>query len=154
MIFSFFTQLTVINNVPFVQQEGNLCGPAALSSVLSYYGSNVFQEEIGKVVFDKRFKGALITDLKKYSENLGFNAEFSTGDISKIKHFIDQKKPVIALIDIGFFVFSRPHYVVVFGYDDEGFICHTGFKANEKIKYDKFEKMWVKFGKTYLVVWK
>lgn len=125
-----------------------------MSSVLSYYGRNISQEEIGRAVFDRRLKGSLITDLKKYAESLGFNGEFSTGDISKIKHFIDQKKPVIALIDIGFFIFSRPHYVVVFGYDDEGFLCHMGFKENEKIRYNKFKKMWEKMGSTYLVVWK
>lgn len=140
--------------MPFVQQKRDLCGPSALSSVLSYYGSQVSQEEIGKVVFDSRLKGSLITDLKKYAESLGFNAEFSSGDISKIRYFIDQKKPVIALIDMGFFMFSRPHYVVVYGYDNEGFICHTGFKANEKIKHYKFKKMWEKMGCTYLVVWK
>lgn len=137
-----------------MQQKGDLCGPAALSSVLSYHGSSISQDEIGKVVFDIRLKGALITDLKKYAEGLGFKAEFSKGDINKIKHFIDKRKPVIALIDIGFFVFSRPHYVVVFGYDDIGFVCHTGFKANEKIEYRNFEKMWGKIGSTYLVVWK
>lgn len=137
-----------------MQQEGDLCGPAALSSVLSYYGRNISQEEIGRAVFDRRLKGSLITDLKKYAESLGFNGEFSTGDISMIKQFIDQKKPVIALIDIGFFIFSRPHYVVVFGYDDEGFLCHMGFKENEKIRYNKFKKMWEKMGSTYLVVWK
>jgi len=140
--------------VPFVQQKGDLCGPAALSSVLSHYGKIISQDEIGKVVFDKRLKGALITDLKKYSEDLGFNTEFSTGDISIIKNFIDQNKPVITLVDIGFFVFSKPHYIVVFGYDDEGFFCHTGFDANRKIKFSKFEKIWGKIGNTYLVVYK
>lgn len=111
-----------------MQQNGDLCGPAALSSVLSHYGKIISQDEIGKVVFDKRLKGALITDLKKYSEDLGFNTEFSTGDISIIKNFIDQNKPVITLVDIGFFVFSKPHYIVVFGYDDEGFFAILDLK--------------------------
>jgi len=137
-----------------VQQKGDLCGPAALSSVLSYYGVSVSQEEIGKVVFDKRLKGSLITDLKKYSESLGFFSEFSKGDVDKIKQFIVQKKPVIVLIDMGFIFFTRPHYVVVFSYDEEGFFCHTGLETNKKIKFKKFKDMWDKMGNTYLVVWR
>lgn len=131
-----------------------MCGPAALSSVLSYYGKTLSQEQIAEVVFDKRLKGSLITDLKKYSEDLGFKTEFSTGDVSVIKKLIDQNRPVIVLVDIGFFIFSKPHYLVIFGYDEEGFICHTGFKASQKIKFSRFEKIWQKIGNTYLVVYK
>ncbi|MCX7771097.1 MAG: C39 family peptidase [Proteobacteria bacterium] len=142
-----------MDNVPFVQQEGDFCGPAGLASVLAYYGQNISQHDIAKVVFDRRLKGSLISDLKKYAENQGFNAEFSSGDIDKIKYYIDQRKPVIALIDIGFFVFSRPHYVVVFGYDDKGFLCHFGYIANQKIGFEKFKRMWNKLGNTYLVIY-
>lgn len=145
---------THIEGVPFVKQKDEYCGPASLSSVLSYYGHNISQEEIAKHVYIKELKGALITDLENFANRLGFKTILKSSNIDEIKGFLEEKKPVIALIDIGFWVVSKPHYVVIVGYDEKNFIVHTGYEAGKKIDYREFEERWKKLGNVILVVYR
>lgn len=143
-----------IPNVPFIKQEPQFCGPAALSSVFAYYGVLLEQKDIAKEIYHPGLKGALITDMKRYSEKIGFKAVFDTGTIETIKKYIDEKKPVIVLVELGFWVFSKPHYMVVYGYDEDNFYVHTGDKSHEKINFSNFIKMWQHMGNSYLVIYR
>lgn len=144
----------IINDVPFVMQETQYCGPASLSSILSYYGDAVDQKTIGKEVYSPRLKGALITDLENYSRKRGFQTTLGRGSIPDIKGFLSNNKPVIVLVDLGFWVISRPHYLVVYGYTDRGFLAHNGFEAAHLYPYEEFEKIWQKTGNTFLLVYR
>ncbi len=141
-------------NVPFVKQESQFCGPAALSSVFTYYGHPISQDEIGKKVYIPQLKGALITDLENYAKEKGFKTESGQGNTKKLKSYIDRNIPVIVLVDLGFWIMSKPHYIVIVGYNEKGFIAHTGYEKNKLIPYRKFEKIWKKAGNTYLVVYR
>ncbi|WP_029520671.1 C39 family peptidase [Persephonella sp. IF05-L8] len=140
-------------DVPFVKQQSGFCGPAALSSVFKYYGKNISQEEIGKKVYIPKLKGALITSLQNYAREKGFKTILKKGNLEDIKKYIDKNIPVIVLVDLGFWVISKPHYIVVVGYDKDGFIVHTGYEKFQKINYRKFNKIWEKAGNVYLVVY-
>ncbi|WP_456393033.1 C39 family peptidase [Persephonella sp.] len=140
--------------VPFVKQQSEFCGPAALSSVLRYYNLDISQEEIAKKVYIPKLKGALLSDLENYARSLGFKTISGQGSINKIKEFIDSKKPVIVLVDYGLLFISSPHYLVVVGYNKNGFIVHDGYRAFEEIPYRKFRKLWKKLGNVYLVVYR
>jgi len=96
----------------------------------------------------------LVTDLKAFAEQKGFLTIFETGDIEDIKKQLILKRPVIALVDLGFWIFTKPHYIVIYGFDDEGFFAHTGFEKGKKLNYNYFENIWSKIGKTYLVIYK
>jgi hypothetical protein len=61
---------------------------------------------------------------------------------------------VIVLVDQGAWVLSRTHYLVVFGYDDEGFMAHDGFSASKRYRYDEFREIWGKMGNANLLVYK
>lgn len=141
-------------DVPFVKQKEELCGPAALSSVFLFYGEDIPPEEIAKEVYTKQLKGALITDMENYARKKGFKTILKSSSIKEIKELIDEGKPVIALIDLGFWSISVPHYIVVLGYNQDGIITHTGFEEKKLIPYREFEKKWQKLGKTLLVVYK
>lgn len=141
-------------DVPFVKQMEDLCGPAALSSVFLFYGENIPQEEIAKDIYIKQLKGTLITDMENYAKKKGFKTLLKSSNIEEIKKLIDDGKPVIALIDLGFWTISVPHYVVVLGYNHDGIITHTGLEEKKLIPYREFEKKWQKLGKTLLVVYK
>lgn len=140
--------------VPFVKQMDEFCGPAALSSVFSFYGVDISQEEIAKHVYIKQLKGALITDLEDYAKGKGFKTLLKKSDIEEIKRFIDEGKPVIALIDLGFWSLSVPHYIVIVGYNQDGLIAHTGYEERKPISYGEFEKRWKKLGNTILLVYR
>ncbi len=140
-------------NVPFVKQKSDFCGPASLSAVFGYYGKDVDQEEIAKVVYSPKLKGALITDLQKYAESLGFKTSLIQGSTIDIKKYIDRNIPVIILVDFGKFFVSIPHYMVVTGYDEDYFVVHTGYEANRKIREEKLDTMWSKMGRVMLIIY-
>ncbi|SNZ10584.1 Peptidase C39 family protein [Persephonella hydrogeniphila] len=141
-------------DVPFVKQRSEFCGPAALSSVFRYYGVFISQEEIGKKTYIPELKGALITDLENYARSKGFKTKSGQGNIEKIKSYINKDIPVIVLVDLGFWVLSRPHYIVVVGYNEKGITAHTGYEKNKFIPYRKFKRIWKKAGNVYLVVYR
>ncbi len=66
---------------------------------------------------------------------------------------IDHRRPVIVLVDRGFWVLSRTH-CRVFGYDDEGFVAHDGFTASKRYRYAEFRDIWGKMGNAYLLVYR
>lgn len=142
-----------IDGVPFIRQTREQCGPASLSSVFSYYGFEIHPDVIAKETYNSKLKGALITDLENFSGASGFNTESGRGTLDTLKGFINQKKPVIVLIDLGVWFISKPHYVVLFGYSDKGFLSHDGEKAYRTFIYSDFEKMWEKAGRPYLLVY-
>nr|WP_207145083.1 cysteine peptidase family C39 domain-containing protein [Persephonella atlantica] len=141
-------------SVPFVKQQSEFCGPAALSSVFSYYGLKISQEKIAEKVYTPQLKGALISDLENYAKSMGFKTQLGQGNIEIIKKYIDRKIPVIVLLDYGFLMFTKLHYVVITGYNEDGFTIHTGYEKNRLIKYRDFEKLWKKTGKAYLAIYR
>jgi ABC-type bacteriocin/lantibiotic exporter with double-glycine peptidase domain len=143
-----------IEGVPFIQQDSQFCGPAALASVMSYYGAPVDQKIIGSRVYSEKLQGALITDLERYARDAGFETNSGRGTVGGLKAEIDRRRPVIVLVDRGFWVLSRTHYLVVFGYDDEGFIAHDGFSASKHYRYDEFLDSWGKMGNAYLLIYR
>jgi len=80
-----------IEGVPFVRQQSARCGPASLSSVLSYYGAEIDPGAIASATYDERLGGSLITDLENFAKKRGFKTESGQGDIEKIKDLIDKK---------------------------------------------------------------
>jgi ABC-type bacteriocin/lantibiotic exporter with double-glycine peptidase domain len=137
-----------------VKQESHFCGPASLASVLAFYGLALDQGIIAKSVYTEKLDGALITDLQNYAQAEGFQTRLDQGSMDDLKNYVTEKKPVIVLVDLGFWVFSKPHYLVVTGYNDRGFFAHTGYEASRPFPYAEFEKIWKKKGSVYLLVWR
>jgi ABC-type bacteriocin/lantibiotic exporter with double-glycine peptidase domain len=143
-----------IDGVPFVKQEREKCGPASLASVLAYYGVPIQPDVISESTYNRKLKGSLITDLENYARRTGFITESGRGDMETLKKFIDNKKPVITLVDLGLWVLARPHYLVLFGYNEEGFIVHDGENPSQIWSYPEFQRIWEKAGHTYLLVYR
>lgn len=142
-----------IPGVPFVMQATQYCGPASLSSVLAYHGDTVDQHAIGMSVYDPKLRGSLITDLENFARGRGFHARSARGGIEDIKEALSDNRPVIVLVDSGFWIASRLHYLVVFGFNNDGFVAHTGYKEARVFSYRDFGKIWQKAGNTYLLVY-
>jgi ABC-type bacteriocin/lantibiotic exporter with double-glycine peptidase domain len=140
-------------DVPFVKQKDDYCGPASLSSVLEYYHIKENQEDIAKAVYNPKLKGALITDLENYAKSLGLEAHTFQGNLEDVKRYIDEGKPVILLVDLGFLWFSVPHYMVVIGYDKKHMYVHTGYESKKAFDYQDLDKKWAKMGRVGLVVY-
>ena len=144
----------VIENVPFVKQKDEFCGPAAMESVMRFYGQDISQEEIAEHVYTPKLGGALISDMENFAREMGYTTETKNGDIDALISVIDQGIPVIVIVDLGRWVLSVPHYYVVYGYDKSKgvFILHTGFKGAQVVSFSELDKEWEKMNKLMLVV--
>ncbi|MGE5445935.1 MAG: C39 family peptidase [Ignavibacteriales bacterium] len=144
----------IIKNVPFVKQKGFFCGPAAMASVMRFYGRNISQEEIAKVVYTPKLKGALISDMENYAREMGYKAETKNGDLNMLMSLIDEGTPAITLVDVGKWIISRPHYYVVYGYDKSRnvFFLHTGSARDQEISFSRLEKEWEKMDRLVLII--
>ena len=144
----------VIENVPFVKQKGFFCGPAAMASVMKFYGRNTSQEEIAKVVYTPKLKGALISDMENYAREMGYKAETKNGDLKMLMSLIDEGTPAITLVDIGKWIISQPHYYVVYGYNKSRnvFFLHTGFAKDQEISFSSLDKEWEKMDRLVLII--
>ncbi len=142
-----------IAGVPFYRQEENSCGPAAVATVASFWGKQIRLEEIVAKVYLPELRGTLPMDMERYLRDQGFQTTSSAGTLDKLKERIRGNVPVISLLDLGFSIYRRPHYVTVIGFDDVNgvIIVHDGVEANTLIGYDKFIKEWGRAGNWMLV---
>jgi len=144
----------VIDGVPFVKQKNDYCGPAAMESVMRFYGGDSGQDEIAEAVFTPGLDGALISDMENYAKAEGYRTEAVNGSGESLRAVIDEGAPAILLVDRGMWKVSVPHYYVVYGYDSvkEAFILHTGEKGGQEISYDKLDGEWKKMNRLMLVI--
>ncbi len=144
----------IIENVAFVKQKDFFCGPAAMASVMRFYGRDINQEEIAKVVYTAKLNGALISDMENYARGMGYKAETKNGDLDLLMSLIDEGTPAITLVDLGRWIISQPHYYVVYGYDKskKKFFLHTGFAKDQEISFSRLDKEWKKMDRLVLII--
>jgi ABC-type bacteriocin/lantibiotic exporter with double-glycine peptidase domain len=144
----------VIDGVPFVKQKDDYCGPAAMASIMQFYGNEIGQDVIAEAVFTPGLDGALISDMENYAKAQGYRTEAVNGSRESLRAVIDEGAPAILLVDRGKWKVSVPHYYVVYGYDSakKTFILHTGEKGGQEISYDKLNGEWKKMNRLMLVI--
>lgn len=142
-----------ISGVPFVKQEPLKCGPAALASLFLFYGVPIEAEVIAKAVYSEKLKGTLLPDLENFARGRNFRTILGRGTVARLKQSLDDGKPVIVPVDLGFWLILKPHYLLVYGYDESGFIAHSGDEPSRKFSYATFQRLWDKTGQAFLVVY-
>ncbi len=144
-----------IAGVPFYRQKEDSCGPAALASVASFWGQQVNVDLIRAKVYLPQLRGTLPMDMERFLRDAGFHTVSSAGTLDEMKARIRSNVPVICLLDLGFSLYRRPHYVTVIGFDDrnEVLIAHDGVNADTVVGYEKFVKEWGRAGNWMLVAW-
>jgi ABC-type bacteriocin/lantibiotic exporter with double-glycine peptidase domain len=143
-----------IDGVPFVRQGEGDCGPAALVSVLSFYGRAVDIGTVRQAVYTPKLKGTLPMDMESYARSAGFGAGSGPGSLGALRTAVRRDRPVICLLDLGFGPWRRPHYVTVIGFDDvnKALIMHDGRTPHRVARYDSFDASWGRTGRWMLVV--
>lgn len=143
-----------IEGVPFYRQTESTCGPAALAAVLAFWGSTVTVEEITSKVYVRELRGTLPMDIDAYARETGFLSESTSGSMDRLKQTIKNGTPVICLLDLGFSLYRKPHYISAIGYDDENeaIIMHDGLKQDRIMGYDAFDRAWSRAGRWMIVI--
>ncbi|WP_051617244.1 C39 family peptidase [Desulfonatronovibrio hydrogenovorans] len=148
-----YAEGTVRLEVPYVPQvQDNDCGPAALASVLGFWGVDVSLEELTREVYIPALRRTLMPDMENYARMRGLAASSGRGDVFLLKQSIDSGAPIIALLETGSGPVRRPHYVVITGYTKTGFITHAGVMENAFILFDDFDRRWKEMNRLYLII--
>ncbi len=121
--------------------------------MLIFYKDKKPFDSIVKAVYTPSIKGSLITDIENYFEKEGFKTRY-VRSIKSIKDEIRKCRPVIALLDMGNFLFSVPHYTVITGFNQKGFFMTDGYKKDRFMSFEDFKKRFKSMGNVALVVLK
>jgi predicted double-glycine peptidase len=132
----------MIRNVPFYPQEEYQCGPASLAGVLNHWNINVSPEEIASEIYSKSARGTLNIDMVLYVEKIGLKARQYRGSFEDIKTKIDSGYPLIVLVDEGFLIYQKNHFMVVIGYGGEGIVVNSGKEQSKFIPAKEFLRSW------------
>jgi len=138
----------LIQNVPFFPQEDHYCGPAALASLLTYYGHPTTQDEIAQSIYLPQHVGTLSMDLLLYAKAKGLDTQVIEGNLNLLKSEVDQRHPIVVFLNLGLKTFPRGHFIIVIGYDEQAqtIFAHSGREAELPIPYDQFLTAWGKTG--------
>ncbi|MDX1632927.1 MAG: C39 family peptidase, partial [Thermoanaerobaculia bacterium] len=108
-------------DVPFLPQSELLCGGAAATMVLRFWGATgVFPEDFQPLVRPEE-GGIRTADLTAEVRSLGWDAVPFRGDPETVRTQIHQGRPVVALIEVGP---DRYHFVVIVAWTDGEVVFH------------------------------
>ncbi|MGZ9163507.1 MAG: cysteine peptidase family C39 domain-containing protein [Candidatus Deferrimicrobiaceae bacterium] len=142
----------VIAGVPFLPQEDDTCGPSSLAMVLGFLGQKVDTSEIVRETRTEGLKGTLITDLAGAARRRGLAAEVADLDLPRLRERISAGVPVILLVDLGLWSWSRPHYLVAYGWTPGGVVAHSGREQGKVIPFSTLDAQWAKMGRLAILV--
>jgi ABC-type bacteriocin/lantibiotic exporter with double-glycine peptidase domain len=143
---------TVIPQVPFLPQEEDTCGPSSLAMLLRFFGVDARTGEIARETRTAGLRGTLITDLAAAARRRGFEAEVVNFDLDRLREKIAEGIPAILLVDLGAWVYSRPHYLLAFGVTPEGVVAHSGREEGKVIPFSSLDTQWAKMGRLAIIV--
>ncbi|RMF86655.1 MAG: hypothetical protein D6736_14605 [Nitrospinota bacterium] len=132
----------LIRDVPFFPQETDQCGPAALAGVLQYWGLQISPQEIASAIYSPSARGTLTLDMALYARRQGLQVRQYQGSLSDLTRRIDQGYPLIVLVDNGFWLYPRYHFLVVVGYTKDGFIVNSGQERLRWLSRERFYRSW------------
>jgi tetratricopeptide (TPR) repeat protein len=137
------TGLYLINNVPFYKQDSKTCGPAALASVLGYWGIDFDYSHIVHEIYSPTLGGSVDFEVSYYARKFNLWSKYYQSSLADLKEKIKKSIPLIVLQKETRRA-NDYHYIVVFGFDEEKgkLIAHVGKAANIQISYRQFLKKW------------
>lgn len=163
-------EFALLDNPKHTYQTFNNCGPATLSMMLSWYGKDVSQKELGNLMRpyqvqsgDNDDKTIFTDEFVEWARRYGFEAVGRAGgDINLLKTFTANGIPVVVKTwlhpndDIG-------HFRIVRGFDERthlpagkagAIIQDDSYEGpNRRISYYDFLGMWQPFGYDYVIVY-
>ena len=73
-------------------------------------------------------------------------------DPARLRERISAGIPVILLVDLGLWNWSRPHYLVAYGWTPEGVVAHSGRERGKVIPFSTLDAQWAKMGRLAIIV--
>lgn len=155
----------IIPDVGVVRQSFNNCGPANLTQVLNWYGSDITQEDVASYLKpnpeDRNVSPWQIADyVNEFMPGYKAIAR-SGGDLDMLRRFMAAGFPVV--IEKGYDLPESGwwgHYLTLYGYDDAKEELYSQdsylgpFDGSGRVdSYDEFIHFWQQFNNTFYVVY-
>ena len=133
-----------LDAVPFVPQDDNMCGPAALKMVMAADSVDATLEELKRQVFLPGRQGSLQAEMLAAPRRHGLVSYQLAPRLEDVLREVAGGTPVIVLQDYGVWPVSAWHYAVVVGYDfpRHEVLLHTGLKPAMKMPIAVLEYLW------------
>lgn len=143
-----------LEKVPSVNQKAYQCGPAALESVIRYWGGSADADSIGQAIYGPKTRGVLNFTLAQYMKMAGFWTEVHEEQTEEdLKRWLRKGIPPIVMLDTGTLWVRTYHFVVLKGFDDRSniFYANTGVPETQSITYAEFVRRWKKADRWSLI---
>lgn len=137
---------------PFVRQTFDYdCGSAATQMVLFYYGHDVREDEIMKLVGTTERRGTSIHGIKKALRRYKLKTKDGTMTIGRLKTYINHKVPVIIIMQAWTKKkrvdwardWTDGHFVIPIGYDKaEIYFADPASRLRTHLSFKEFENRW------------
>ena len=138
-------------DVPFVAQQGEGCGAAAIAMVMRYWdrergladGPATEYAQIDKALYSPKAHGIYASAMERYFREHGYTVFTFAGVASDLTQHLAKGRPLIAALQPG--VGQPLHYVVVAGVDSEWHTVLVNDPAQRKLMQEdaaRFEQEW------------
>jgi ABC-type bacteriocin/lantibiotic exporter with double-glycine peptidase domain len=119
--------------------------------LLRFHGIAAGPRELAQETRTEGLRGTLITDLAAAARRRGLAVELTDLDLPGLRRRILAGEPVILLLDLGTWPFTRQHFLIVYGVTPEGAIAHSGRTEALLIPFGTLERQWTKMGRMALI---
>jgi len=137
-----------------VEQRAYQCGPAALESVLRYWGVKADASALaGSLSSSRRARGVLNIALAQQMKEQGFWTQMESSDPEQLKEWVRRGVPPVIALSVGPLGLPLYHFVVVTGFDDRQglFYLNAGGAGVESLKQEQLDARWKKTGRWLLI---
>ena len=139
-------------------QTWNNCGPATITTNMSYFGHSKTQVEAAQFLKpNSDDKNVSPHELAAYARSVGMGAILRQGgSVEQLKHFLNNDFPVLTETWLVHDGDGLGHYRLITGYDDASgeFVTHDSLSGpNHRVSYQQFDSDWRVFNRLYLVVY-
>lgn len=160
----------LLTGMAHVPQGYNMCGPATMTTYLSFYGSGLGQNDVGREIKPHPEDSNVRPDeLADFARSQGYGAVMRiNGTLDTLKALIAAGYPV--MIERGFDELPDEgwmgHYMLMIGYSDVTgeFIAMDSYWGTnrrhddpsfpvDRWEYGRFDALWQDFNRTYIVVY-
>ena len=134
----------LVENVPFVRQRRDTCGPAALASVMLRAGVETSEEAISEALRTRENRGTVTFDLALHARAKGLIAvqRYEAG-AEEMRAAVRAGVPPLVMLGGLLSIIGRYHYAVITGYDETRrlWIMHYGVRPDVVMGFERLERL-------------
>lgn len=137
-----------LSSVPFIAQNTDQCGPAALATVLSFAGASTELAEARRAVYLPGRKGSVQPEFPAAIRQRGLIPYTLAPEFSALLQELESGRPVLVFQNLGLSILPRWHYAVVVGYDPRAdqVILRSGMQRRHIVSRRAFLASWKRGG--------